>query len=178
MDEFEFTFLPKALPDLSGCVSKEIVDIYLPSTVNHPYLRIRRSGEKFEITKKQPVKEGDASHQFENTIPLSREEFDELAQIAGKRIQKNRYLYEEGGRTYEIDVFQGDLKGLVLVDIEFNSLEEKATYIAPDWMLADVTQEDFIAGGMLCGKSFSSIESKLSSLGYSRFQFDEFSKQK
>lgn len=166
MDEFELTFLPKKLPDLSGCLSKEMLDIYISSTVDHPILRIRRSGEKFEITKKQPAKEGDASHQIETTIPLTREEFDELAQIPGRRVSKLRYLYNEGGKTYEIDVFQGDLKGLVLADIEFKSVQEKADYVAPDWMLADVTQEKFIAGGMLCGRAYSDIESKLADFGY------------
>ncbi len=168
MDEFELTFLPKKLPDLSGCISKEVLDIYVPSTADHPNLRIRRLGEKFEITKKQPVKESDASHQIETTIPLGEEEFDELSQIPGRRVCKIRYLYNEKGKTYEIDVFQGDLKGLVLADIEFSSLEEKMAYSAPEWMLADVTQEKFIAGGMLCGKTYSDIESRLADFGYRR----------
>lgn len=167
MDEFELTYLPKSLPNLSGCVSKEMLDIYLPSMSEHPHLRIRRSGDTFEITNKLPVKEGDASHQLETTIKLSREEFEELAQVPGKRVAKTRYLYSEGGKTYEIDVFQGDLKGLVLVDIEFASLEEKASFTAPDWVLVEMTQENFIAGGMLCGKSYADIEEKLSAFGYS-----------
>ena len=36
----------------------------------------------------------------------------------------------------------------------------------PDFCLAEVTQEEFIAGGMLCGKSFEDIKDKLEKFGY------------
>ncbi|MDP3989155.1 MAG: hypothetical protein Q8P93_02880 [bacterium] len=166
MDEFELTFLPKSLPDLLKSSCKEMLDIYIPSSSDHPYLRIRRNGETYEMTKKQPVQTGDASHQLETTISLNREEFDELAEVQGKRVSKRRYLYNEGDVAYEIDVFQEALKGLVLVDVEFSSLEEKNAYVAPEWLLLEVTQEQFLAGGMLCGKTYADIEGRLVGLGY------------
>ncbi len=127
MDEFELTYLakPEILEKLVGLSPKEMLDIYVPSTSDHPSLRIRKSGTKYEITKKQPVKEGDASHQLETTILLTPEEFAELSQVPGKRVAKKRYIYSENGSSYEVDVFDGALKGLVLIDVEFNSLEEK-----------------------------------------------------
>ncbi len=169
MDEFELTFLPKEVPPgaLQG-PSKEMLDIYVPASADHPHLRLRRSGEKREITKKQPAREGDASHQTETTIPLSPAEFDELAQIPGKRVQKVRHLYAEGGHTYEIDVFAGDLAGLVIVDVEFPSSEAKAAYQRPEWLLADITQETALAGGMLAGKQYSDIAHLLEGFGYQK----------
>ena len=163
MEEFELTYLPKKeiLSKLEGVSFKEMLDIYLPSTSKHPTLRIRKSGNKYEMTKKEPIKEGDSSHQLETTIPLTQEEFNELSLIEGKRVSKNRYLYTESEHTYEIDVFQGDLKGLILVDIEFKSNKEKSQFTPPSWVLKDVTQEEFVAGGMLCGKSYKDIEDRL-----------------
>ena len=38
----------------------------------------------------------------------------------------------------------------------------------PDFCLADVTQEEFVAGGALCGKKYPDIEQKLAAFGYSR----------
>ena len=168
MEEFELTFLPKneILSKLKGVSYKEILDIYIPSTSKHPTLRLRKSGNKYEMTKKEPIKEGDSSHQLETTIPLTRDEFEELASIKGKRVSKNRYLYTEGNHVCEIDVFQGDLKGLVLVDVEFKSNKEKSEFQQPAWLLKDVTQEEFIAGGMLCGKVYEDIEEKLKTFGY------------
>jgi CYTH domain-containing protein len=168
MEEFELTYLPKKefLKNLEGLSFKEMIDIYIPVLAHHPTLRIRKSGEKYEITKKQPVKEGDSSHQLETTIPLTTEEYADLNKLKGKRIFKNRYLYKEGGYTYEVDVFQGALKGLVVVDVEFKSNEEKSKFKTPSWALADITHEKFMAGGILAGKSYSDIQKDLERLGY------------
>ena len=101
--ELERTYLVRRLPDgLERCESYEVLDIYLPSTARHPVLRVRRAGGKMVITKKQQVEEGDATRHLEQTIPLTDEEFGELAKLAGKRVRKKRYLYDCGGRTAEI----------------------------------------------------------------------------
>ncbi|RLE46997.1 hypothetical protein DRJ25_03400 [Candidatus Woesearchaeota archaeon] len=168
MIELEKTFLVKKLPkDLKNCRFREIIDIYIPKTSEHPVLRLRKFGDRFELTKKEPVEEGDASRQEEQTIILSEEEFNALnQQVQGKRVRKLRYYYDHEGRTAEFDVFQDELKGLVLVDFEFDSLSEKESFRMPDFCLADVTQEVFIAGGMLCGKSYADIEDNLKRFDY------------
>jgi len=177
MIELEKTYLAKELPsELKNCKSKEIIDIYIPKSSEHPTLRIRKNGNKYEMTKKEPVNEGDASHQKEQTIILKESEFNELAKLDGKKAHKIRYFYEHNGRTAEIDVFQGHLKGLVLVDFEFDSLEEKDGFDMPDFCLADVTHEVFIAGGMICGKSYEDIEDDLKRFNYVKLFLDWLNK--
>ncbi len=167
--ELELTYLAKYLPkDLKENECKEILDIYIPKSREHPTLRIRRSGNKFMITKKEPADGKDSSVQLEQTIPLTEAEFVELSQLEGKRVRKDRYLYGYEGRTAEIDVFKDGMEGLVLVDFEFKSADEKAAFKMPDFCLAEVTQEKFAAGGMLCGKTYSDIEDVLSKYGYHR----------
>lgn len=169
-EEFELTYLARSLPEtLFSFPSIEILDIYIPASVDHATLRIRKRSEVYEITKKQPVQGNDSSHQIENTIPLTKAEFEELSQIQGKRVRKIRYQYSEANIEYEVDVFQDDLKGLVLIDVEFNSHEEKNEYAPPNWLLADVTQEHFIAGGVLCGKKYVDLKKDLS-----RFKYEPF----
>jgi inorganic pyrophosphatase len=169
-EEFELTYLAKTLPDSFSfeTKSKEILDIYLPAASEHATLRIRKRGDLYEITRKEPVSGTNSSHQTENTIPLTKEEFADLSTVAGKRVRKVRYYYEEKGTTYEIDIFQDALKGLVLVEVEFKSNEEKSAYVPPAWVLADVTQEKFVAGGVLCGKSYGDIENELVRYGYTQ----------
>lgn len=172
MEELELTYLAKTLP--TGLVSaekKEMLDIYIPTSSDHPTLRIRKNGDKHEITKKQPIVEGDASRQLETTIKLTPAEFADLSQLPGKRIQKTRYLYQENNINYEIDVFRGDLTGLVLVDVEFATVQEKSAFVPPAWCLVEVTQEKFLAGGMLCGKKYSDIEQDLAKFGYQKVSF-------
>jgi len=166
-EEFELTYLIREIPkEIASCPSKEILDIYLPALAAHAHLRVRKSGDVYEITKKQPAYGTDSSHQIENTIPLTRDEFTELAQLAGKRVRKIRYYYKEANIDYEIDVFQDGLVGLVLVDVEFKSNEDKAKFSPPAWVLADVTQEKFITDNVLCDKSLADIKSDLAVYNY------------
>lgn len=169
MIELEKTYLAKYLPEgLKKCESKEILDIYLPTSSRHPNLRIRKNGEKYEITKKTPIK-GDASQQKEETTTLTEGEFEELnSRLEGKRTHKIRYRYPWQGNIAEIDVFQGELKGLVLVDFEFSSEEEKNKFQMSDFCLVEVTHKEFTAGGMLCGKSYEDIDEELKKLGYKK----------
>ncbi len=170
MIELEKTYLAKNIPDnLRSNKSKEIIDIYIPKSSEHPKIRLRKYGNKYELTKKEPVKDGDSSVQEEQTIILTEIEFTALdQQIEGKRVSKIRYYYDYNGTTAEFDVFQNELEGLVVVDFEFKSEDEKNDFIMPDFCLVEVTQELFIAGGVLCGKIYTDIESDLNRFGYNK----------
>ena len=169
--ELERTFLLKEVPkNLKNCESIEILDIYIPQIVSHPILRIRKKGDVFEMTKKAPIKGTDSSEQYEKTIPLSKEEFFELSNLSGKRLRKIRYYCPVNKETAEIDIFLDNLEGLVTADFEFDSVEEKANFVMPDFCLADVTQEKGIAGGILAGKKYSEIKPLLDKYKYKRIK--------
>ena len=168
MIELEKTYLAKKFPEnLKDCGFREVIDVYIPKTSDHPKLMLRKNGGKFELTKKEPVNKSDASNQKEQTIILTDIEFDALnQQIEGKRIRKIRYYYDYNGRIAEIDVFQDSLLGLVTIDFEFKTMAEKENFQMPDFCLVEVTQEIFLAGGMICGKFYKDIENNLEKLGY------------
>lgn len=170
MIELEKTYLAKRLPEnLRSCEFKEIIDVYIPKTSEHPKLRLRKNGNKFELTKKEPVNKGNASHQKEQTIILTETEFNALnQQIEGKRVRKIRYFYDHNENIAEFDVFQDDLLGLVVIDFEFATLDEKDVFQIPDFCLVDITQEVFMAGGMICGKSYKDIEDNLKKFEYNK----------
>ena len=169
MIELERTFLAKYLPkNLKNSPHIEMIDIYHPKTAVHPCLRLRKNGDEYVITKKTPVNENDKSVQHEQTIILTEKEFKSLFKAHGKVLEKIRYFYTEDNTTMEIDVFKGALEGLVLVDAEFTSEKEMKKFIIPDFCLVDVTQDDFVAGGMLAGKKYSDIASELAEFGYNR----------
>lgn len=169
MIELEKTFLAKKLPDgLKKCRKTEVYDLYIPKEHPHPKIRIRKNGDNIEITKKEPVNCEDASCQQENTIHLTEQEFNFFKKLPSKDVRKIRYFYPFKGRTAEIDIFQDALKGLVLADFEFDTKEEMDSFEMPEFCLADVTQEEFIAGGMLCGKSYEHIVNELERFGYKK----------
>lgn len=169
--ELELTFLAKELPESIKTIKPtRIVDIYIPDTPEHSRLRLRQKGEKYEITKKMPVKEENASEQIEQTIPLTKEEFTALSSCSKKRVAKDRYNVMVEGKMAEIDVFVDELKGLVLMDFEFNTVEEKSAFKMPGVVLVDVTQEDFIAGGLLAGKTYNDIVLELKRFNYKQIE--------
>lgn len=167
--ELEKTYLVKYLPEnFNNSPHKEIKDIYIPLETHHSFLRIRKNGDKYEITKKQPINGLDSSEQYEHTILLSKEEFSSLEKIQGKEVRKIRYYYNHKGVQAEIDIFQDNLFGLVLADFEFTEKEDKNNFEMPEFCLIDVTQDKHFAGGILCGKKYSDIENHLSELNYKK----------
>ena len=105
MLELEKTFLSKYIPEgLAQCPSKDLYDSYMPANKEHPTLRLRKKGDKYELTKKTPVKEEDKSKQIEQTIKLTADEFNILMTVDSKDVHKIRYYYEYEGKTFEFDV--------------------------------------------------------------------------
>lgn len=166
--ELELTYLASKLPDeLNSATPQRLIDIYVPdSGVDHPHLRLRRKGNTYQITKKQPIKDGDASAQNETTIPLDENEFNALSVSSTKQVVKNRYNVVIDGHPAEVDVFLEGLSGLVLIDFEFPDEASKQNFSPPAVCLADVTQEGFVAGGLLAGKTYADIESDLQRFNY------------
>jgi CYTH domain-containing protein len=167
MLELERTFLAKSLPDeLRSHPHKRIIDLYVKNGTEHLDLRVRQNGDHYEITHKRPVEGTDSSKQEETTIVLEKIEFESLSNADVRKVEKTRYYYPVGDLTAEFDIFEGDLAGLVLVDFEFKTEAEMHTFVMPDFCLADVTQEAFVAGGVLAGKSYADIESDLEKYQY------------
>lgn len=170
--EIEKTFLAAAVPAwIEGLEPVTMVDTYIPAVgVAQPKLRLRRKGNSFEATKKVLLDVGDASRQEEFTIPLSPKEFEALAQCSTRSVEKQRYSRTHataaGEVVEEVDVFTGALDGLILVDFEFTDVEAFNSFAQPDYCGADVTQEDFIAGGFLAGSSLADITPDLERLSY------------
>lgn len=73
-------------------------------------------------------------------------------------IRKNRYFYELNGKQIEIDMFLGDLWGLVLAQVFFENESEMQNSEIPDFSIAEVTQNPFFFGENLVGKKFSDVQ--------------------
>ena len=113
---------------------KKIAQGYL---CTEPVVRIRRSNNDYNMTYK-----GDGlMAREEYNLPLTEEAYTHLRpKIDGLLIAKTRYLIPLNDKlTAELDIFEEDLKGLVIVEVEFDSVEEANAFSAPDWFGEDVT---------------------------------------
>lgn len=160
MLENELTFLVKKLP--KGLKKKakkreKILQGYL-SRGNYP-LRIRQKGKIYELTRKIPEKPGDFSRHTEETIHLRKDEFEMLWPLTVKYLEKIRYYCPlSDGLTAEVDIFEGKLKGLVFVEVEFPDKKSMESFVPLHWFGRDVTQEHWSVNAFLAGKSFSQIK--------------------
>jgi CYTH domain-containing protein len=156
--ELELTFLAKFLPkEVKAASSEEMLDIYIPNNSDFPVLRLRKKGNNYEITKKTPLKLGDYSSHVEHTIPLTLKEFEALKDCSSRTVSKIRYQAVINGYKSEVDVFQRELHGLVMIDFEFDSKKDMNNFKPPDCCLIDVTQEREILGGQLAGKKYDDL---------------------
>jgi CYTH domain-containing protein len=165
--EREKTYLLKRLPsNLVECRYEVIRDAYIPVSSPHPSLRLRCRGDRCEMTKKVRLNDGDASRHTEHTIRLTVEESTAFDGLTAKRSIKYRYYCVIDGYPAEVDLYQEDLTGLSMVDFEFESDAVMSMFTMPDICLADVTQEEAFAGGMLAGKTYSGVSGVLDAYTY------------
>lgn len=148
--EIERKFLIKYLPDLSSAVKRVIEQGYLNRA---PVVRIRKSNEDYILTCKSKT-----GHNQENAIqneeiemPLTEEAYLHLKEkIDGSLVEKIRYeLPLPQGQKAELDVFKGQMEGLVFVEVEFESEADAMAFQAPDWFGDDVSRDHHFSNAYL-----------------------------
>jgi CYTH domain-containing protein len=80
-------------------------------------------------------------------------------------IRKNRYPFEFEGRKFSVDMFLGDLFGLVLAEVSFETDEELDQFPKPAFALVDVTNDELFTGGRLCELTFSEVRAEIGQRG-------------
>ena len=82
---------------------------------------------------------GSTRAEYEYPIPIE-DARELLAMAAPHVIEKTRHLVPAGDLTWEVDVFAGQHEGLVMAEIELVS--EAQAFEKPDWLGAEVTDDD------------------------------------
>ncbi len=138
--EIERKFLVIELPsEIDRYPHSEITQGYLIVTENDIEIRIRKKGERFSET----VKAGSGLVRKESEKEITEETFFEHWPLTkGKRVQKVRYDIEYGGKLIELDIYSGELEGLVVAEVEFESEEESASFEPPSWFGEEVTHDE------------------------------------
>jgi CYTH domain-containing protein len=136
--EVERKFLVPEPPDLAGTDSDEIEQGYLAIGAEGE-VRLRRKGQKLVLT----AKRGSGLSREEGEIELDRESFEGLWPLTeGRRLHKRRHLIPDGDLTIELDVYEGDLAGLLVAEIEFASEDQARQFEPPEWIGEEVTGDE------------------------------------
>jgi CYTH domain-containing protein len=151
--ERERRFILRELPPGLTLQSEhlQITDNYLTGTrLRLRKVRVPRTNEwTLKLTQKFAPDPRDRSRTLITNIYLDAYEYEVLSVFEGNELRKNRYPYEHEGRRYTIDVFLGDLRGLILAETEFASDEELDNFSAPPFVVREVTGEEMFTGARL-----------------------------
>jgi CYTH domain-containing protein len=87
------------------------------------------------------VKSGPARTRVEEELEIDEFCFESLWRLTeGRRIEKWRFVVPADGHLeIEVDVYDGDLKGLMTAEVEFPSEREADEFEPPSWLGTDVT---------------------------------------
>lgn len=133
--EIERKFLVKELPDLS---KYEYVDIEQGYLSTSPVVRIRKKNDKYILT----YKGSGLMAREEIEASLTEEAYQHLLEkIDGYPITKRRYMIPFEDYMIELDVFEGHMKGLIMAEVEFASMEDAKGFNPPQWFGEDVTED-------------------------------------
>lgn len=102
-----------------------------------PVVRIRKDNSTYTLTYKSKglmIRE-------EYNLPLTQKAYEHLkTKTDGRLIEKTRHVIPYNDGLYiELDIFHGELKPLVLAEVEFPSQEAANQFIPPSWFSEEVT---------------------------------------
>ncbi|MEW7972938.1 MAG: CYTH domain-containing protein [Candidatus Thiodiazotropha endolucinida] len=108
------------------------------ANVPNASVRVRVSGEEARLTIKGRS-EGISRNEYEYPIPLGDAEEILNNHISGALIEKIRYRVKCGDHLWDLDVFDGANRGLIVAEVELSSEEE--AFKMPEWAGEEVSSD-------------------------------------
>ena len=148
----------------------QITDNYITGT----RLRIRKVRDPktnkwiVKFTQKFAPNPEDLSRTIITNTYLNAIEAETLAVFEANEIRKNRYTFEFEDRRFSIDMFLGDLFGLILAEVSFETDEDLDSFAKPPFALAEVTNNEIFSGGRLSELTFEDIRNEVARVGLTK----------
>ena len=118
---------------------KKIRQGYLLISPDGGEARIREKDDKYTFT----LKKGTGKVRQELEIEISKEDFDVIwTSTIGKRVEKTRFTIPNSGSMIEVDIYHGNLEGLMTAEVEFESEDTSNAFSVPDWFEQEVTEDE------------------------------------
>src|SRR5688500_10153441 len=163
--ERERRYLLKDLPDglTRADPHVQITDNYITGT----RLRLRKVREPrtnqwtVKLTQKFAPDPRDFSRTIITNIYLNALEAETLGISDANEIRKNRYPFEFEGRKWSVDMFLGDLFGLVMAEVSFETDEELYSFAKPSFAIAAVTNIELFTVVRLRVLTFDELREEL-----------------
>lgn len=137
--EIERKFLVRSLPDMDGATKAIVRQGYLTAPDDSTEIRLRQKNDRYFLT----LKGGGGLVRVERETEITQAQFDTFwPETEGRRVEKERFTGQlSDGHQFELDVFQGSLASLLLVEVEFGTEDAAHSFTPPDWFGEDVTSD-------------------------------------
>jgi hypothetical protein len=171
--EFRRIFLLADLPAPLTRASEhlQIFDNYIDNTrLRLRSIRVPKTREWFWILQQRnQMRAEDLSVWEVCEIHLNETEHQAFEHFEGREVRKNervktnelrfnRYAFEASGKLINIDFYLNPLWGLCLAKVLFQSEEEMKVFAAPDFVIAELTQNEKFLDRNLVGKTFAEVQ--------------------
>lgn len=151
--EVECRYLLNKIPDdlLDSPQGWLITDRYFLNT----RLRLRHmqslAGDEYiyKLTQKYRSENQNAYEATITNMYITEAEYNLFETLEAKILKKRRYPYSLSNFSLSIDVFEGRHQGLIMAEMELEKQEEASESMLPSFVLKDVTNDPFFAGGNL-----------------------------
>src|SRR4051794_25298795 len=93
---------------------------------------------------------------------VSESEYTALLALPGRELRKRRHYFKANGWTYGVDVFEGEVEGLVMCEFEGENKEEVFRIPPPEFATVEVTEDVSFTGGNLCKVTAMDVKARIS----------------
>jgi CYTH domain-containing protein len=167
--ELHRLFLIERLPEplMPASSHLQIFDNYIENT----RLRLRQIRDPYSnawtriLQQRFPADDAEYAVTKLAEIHLNDEEYAVFERFEGREIRKNRYFHEFDRMSFAFDVFLGDLWGLNMARVDFDTREHMIEFLPPPFAVFEVTENAFFTGENLVGKTFADVQTEVARIG-------------
>lgn len=93
-------------------------------------------------------------------MELTRAEHQQLLAVGSREVRFNRYQYQHGDDSYDIDFFMGDLLGVILAKLK-SPVEQNTSTSVPPFAVLEVTHHPLFAAERLAASTAAELRAAL-----------------
>ena len=155
--------LPRLLAPRNSCEWKGVT--ILPNNMKYAHVeRERRYLSRGAVPELRPTRILRIHDSYVSHSSLRLRRIDEVGKLPARFLEKQRSIFDLGDWQFAVDVFEGDLAGLVLVEVDLGPYGEVHPTL-PLQELVEVTLNERFTGGKLADTSFAELQSVLREYG-------------
>lgn len=125
----------------------QIIQNYIPNGETKLRLRYQHhqdsddQGCSSEISHFLTAKSGQGLERQEVEIRIAKDIYNALLPKSKAMLSKRRLIFLYRGHKIEIDMFEVSLRGLIIAEVEFETVEAAQAFVPPAWFGKEVTED-------------------------------------